>query len=202
MYYLADDPWPVIAILGVAALGFLIALRVTQDGRYLIRAGVALGLAGLVFAVEQFWVTDSERIEAVVYELARAVRASDAEGAIKLMATEVGVVQGDDDLGTVDPGMLRGALANTRFDLLRIDKLNAVAGARTRMGTATFRTLAHGFYGQRGDSQGTPFGPLPATWDLGFREAGPGVWKVTRITPTSLPAAAEFVLRGAMRRSR
>ncbi len=193
MYYLSDDPWPLLAVLGAAALGFLIALRVTQDGKYLVRAGVALGLAALAFAVEQFWVTDSERIEAVVYDLARAVRASDAEGAIKLMATEVGVVQGDHDLGTVDPKMLRDAVANTRFDLLRIDKLNAKAGARSRMGTATFRTLA------RGDHRGLHFGPMPATWDLGFRESGPGVWKVTRITPTSLPPAAAMVLRGAMR---
>ena len=195
MYYLSDNPWPLVAILGAAALGFLIALKVTQDGKYLIRAGVALGLAALAFAVEQFWVTDSERIEAVVYDLARAVRSSDAEGAIKLMAKDVDVVQGDNDLGTVDVGMVRDTLQNSRFSFLEIDKLNAEAYAQSRRGKATFRTRAQVEY------RSTPYPLVAATWDLGFRETAPGVWKITRITPTSLPLGAEVVLRRGVKLS-
>lgn len=196
MHYLSEDPWPLVAILGFVALGFVIALKVTQEGKYLIRAGIALGLAALGLVVEGMWVTDSERIEAVVYDVARAVRASDAEGVVKHLAPEVDVAQGDNDLGSLDVGLIRHVVAQTHFQFLTVDKLTAKAYPVSRRGKATFRTLA------QGESQGMAFQPLPATWDLGFREERPGVWKITRISPTSLPGPASAVLRGAMRLQR
>ena len=73
----------------------MVALNVTQQGKYLIRAGIAFGLAMVVFAIEWFWVTDNERIEQVVYELRRAVQNSDAEGVLAHMAPNVQYLQGD-----------------------------------------------------------------------------------------------------------
>lgn len=198
MYYLSDDPWPPVAVLGAAALGFFVALRVTQDGKYLVRAGIALGLAALVLVVEQSWVTDNERIEAVVYDLARALRASDAEAVVGLMATDAEVVEQDEGLGTIDAGMIRQEIKNVEIQLLNISHLAAEAGQQTRRGKATFRAYLLGIYGGRGVRTGFKD---DTAWDLGFKEAAPGVWKITRITPTRLDPRAEFVLRGAMRRS-
>src|SRR5947209_6714482 len=79
MYYLAEDPTYVLAALGLAAVACLVALQVTQQGKYLIWAGGLVALGAALFAVEQFWVTDAEQIEAVVYDLADALQASDVD---------------------------------------------------------------------------------------------------------------------------
>ena len=60
--------------------GFAVALGSTQQGKYLIRAMIAAGLAAAVVAVEWAWVTDNERIEQVVYDLRDAVVNSDVDG--------------------------------------------------------------------------------------------------------------------------
>src|SRR5690242_11379639 len=88
MYYLAEDPWPILYVLGGAAAVCLIALRITQQGKFLLWAGLALGLALAVFGVERLWVTENERIEAVVVELGRAVRSGDVDAALDQMAPE------------------------------------------------------------------------------------------------------------------
>jgi hypothetical protein len=95
VYYLSEDPRPLAYALGLVALGFLAALWITQQGKYLIRAGIAVTLALAVLGIEHFWITDSERIEAVVYDLARAVEASDTERALSHLAPDVAVVSDD-----------------------------------------------------------------------------------------------------------
>ena len=82
MYYLSEDPWPLAGFLGLVGLGFLVPLWLTQQGKYLIRALVAFGLALLVIGIERVWVTDNERIEAVVSELASGVANRDADRAL------------------------------------------------------------------------------------------------------------------------
>ncbi len=88
---------------------FVVALNVTQQGKYLIRAGIAFGLALMVVAIEWFWVTDNERIEQVVYDLRRAVQSSDVEGVLAHMAPNVQYLQGETALSEAcdagpDPG--------------------------------------------------------------------------------------------------
>ena len=100
MTFLSEDPTYLAGALGVLAGAFLIALRVTQQGKYLIWALGSLGLAMTVLLVERFWVTDNERIERVVYDLRRAVMASDAEAVLKHLTPDVQYVQH----GTAIPG--------------------------------------------------------------------------------------------------
>jgi ketosteroid isomerase-like protein len=193
LYYLSEDAWPLAGVLGLVALGFLIALWVTQQGKYLFRAGIALGLAVLVLGIEHFWVTDNERIEAVVKDLRHAVEASDADRVIAHLAPEVSVVGGDDRVGRrlsalshhFTVGMIRGVLDDTQFDYVRVSRLTTHAGAQSRLGTAEFRVQA------MGSSSTHPtrnFATNGLDWSLGFRETSPGVWKVTRITPVNPPA--------------
>ena len=69
----SEDPTYSVAGLILLAVGFLVALKFNQRGKYLVYAGIALGLAISVFAIEWLWVTDNERIEQVVYQLRHAL---------------------------------------------------------------------------------------------------------------------------------
>ena len=95
MTNLSEDPTYLAGILLLLAGVFLVALNITQQGKYLVRAGVMLGLALIVVAVEWFWVTDNERIEQVVYALRQAVLNSDAEGVLVQMAPNVQYLHAD-----------------------------------------------------------------------------------------------------------
>jgi hypothetical protein len=183
MEYLSEDPWPLAGALGLVALGFLVALMITQQGKHLVRAGIALGLALAVIGIERVWVTDNERIEAVVYDLARAVGASDPAPIEAHLAPDF------EEAGeSVRRAVIRASLPNIKFDFIRVSKLRVNAGAQTRLGTADFTVHAGGMasvplFGSHAFA--TP--PSGTDWSLGFREAAPGQWKVTRITPTRLP---------------
>ena len=182
MEYLSEDPWPLAGALGLVALGFLVALLITQQGKHLIRAGIALGLALAVIGIEQVWVTDNERIEAVVYDLARAVGASDP-GAIEAhLAPDF-----ETPVGAVGRALIRASLPNIKFDFVRVSKLSVHAGAQTRLGTADFTVHASGMATTPILSHAFATPPSGTDWSLGFRETAPGQWKVTRITPTRLP---------------
>lgn len=198
MHYLSEDPWPLVILLGAVAAGFLIALRATQDGKYLIRAGIALAVALLLLGIEQLWVTDAERIEAVVLDLAAALRASDADRVIQHFASDVEVTDEDNSLGSLDPGLIRHQLRGIHFDQVRLTDLKAQTFPASRTGKATFGALILGTNDNMTVHQG--FGDRTA-WDLGFEEVEPGVWKVSRISPTRLHPVARVALRAAMRLS-
>src|SRR4051812_40096961 len=95
MELLSEDPTLLAGGLGVVALAALAALRVTQQGKYLIAAVAAVILALAVIAVERLWITDNERIERVVEDLRRSVAVSDAEGVIAHLAPDVEYIRGD-----------------------------------------------------------------------------------------------------------
>lgn len=204
MHYLAEDPWPLAGALAALGVIFLIALRVTQRGAYLVRGLVCLALAGAVVGIEQLWVTDAERIEWVVKDLARAVRDSDADAAVACLAPDVEVAMGDDvgaAGGALDIERFRTTLADLHFDLLHVSNLRTEAFPRSQTGRATFDVTATGrTTGVARES----FGAAKTSWDLGFIEVAPGVWKVRRISPTGVgdEAAAfyaRYALQGLMR---
>jgi ketosteroid isomerase-like protein len=186
MTFLSEDPTYVAGALGVLAGAFLIALRVTQQGKYLIWALSSLGLAMTVLLVERFWVTDNERIERVVYDLRRAVMTSDAEAVLTHLTPDVQYVQH----GTALPGeatreLIRNNLSNATFDFVYIRELQTSAGRQTRRGKAEFRIYAKGRL--HTPLQDYSVGTADSTWSLGFQETDPGIWKVNRITPVSVP---------------
>ena len=120
MTFFSEDPTYLAGGLLLLAGAFLVALNITQQGKYLVRAGVALGLALLVVAVEWFWVTDNERIEHVVYALRQAVLSSDAEGVLIHMAPNVQYLQADTVLSEdATRAMIKATLSHAEFEFVR-----------------------------------------------------------------------------------
>ena len=187
MTMLSEDP--TILVGGLAVLGgvFLLALRATQQGKFLIFAGITFGLALAVGVTEWLWVTDSERVEWAVYELRDAVARSDADAVLEHLAPNI---QYGRSRGTLSPeetrGMIRSTLSNTHFDLVRVTQLRTNVGRRTRLGTAEFRVFAKGRLETSAGGTIT-IGTADTEWSLSFQEVEPHVWKVSRITPISVP---------------
>jgi hypothetical protein len=188
MEFLFEDPTYLAGGLGILGVAFLIAVRVTQQGRYLIGALAALGLAGAVLVIEHFWVTDAERIEGVVYDLRDAVAASDAERVLTHLTPDVEFVQQGHTTfsGEATRTYIRTLLSNTKFDFVRLTHLKAEASRLSRLGSAEFRVIAGG--STEAPSVTYNFGTTNSDWSLGFEEVSPGVWKVNRITPTRPPS--------------
>jgi hypothetical protein len=186
MTLLSEDPTYLAGTLGIMAGAFFIALRVTQQGKYLVWAVAMLGLALAVLVIEHFWVTDNERIERVVYDLRRAVLAADAEEVLRHLTPDVEYVQHGIPLsGEATRELIRVNLANATFDFVHVRDLQTSAGRQTRRGKAEFRIYAKG---QLHTALGTfNVGTANSTWSLGFQETSPGIWMVNRITPVSVP---------------
>jgi len=194
MTYLSEDPTFLAGGLLLLAGAFLFALKVTQQGKYAISAGVALVLAGAVVLIEWVWVTDNERIEQVVYDLGRAVQSSDADRVLAHLMPTVQYKHGETALNEdMTRAMIRSNLSNARFNFVRISDLQTSAGQQSRRGLADFRVISSG-------SLNTSHGMMDArtnvtAWQLGFQETEPGVWKVNRITSVSMPQGV-LAMRG------
>ena len=184
MEFLSEDPTSLVSGLGVVAVASLIALRVTQRGKFLLAAAVSLALALVVVVIERAWVTQGERIALVVEDLRRAVEASDVEGVTRHLTPDVQFVQGDRTVGSaMTRAFLRSTLENAGLDFVRVSGLTTAAFPQSRRGTAEFRVMATG---RPKAPMGTGLiGTAGSAWSLGFQETSPDVWKVNRITPIS-----------------
>ena len=78
--------------------------------------------------------------------------------------------------------LIQGILSQTKFENLVIAHLKTNAGGEARRGQAEFQVFCRGTHGSM------PFAAAETAWSLGLRETSPGVWKVNRITPVSLPS--------------
>jgi hypothetical protein len=184
MTYLSEDPTFLAVGLLLVAGAFLVALNVSQQGKYLIWAGVALGLAVTVVVIEWLWVTDNERIEQVVYDLRRGVLNSDVQGVLSHLAPNVQYLQGDVARSEDDTrALVEANLSRARFDFVRISDLQISAGQQSRRGKAEFRVFTRGSL----TGSAPEGGAAVSTWSLGFEETAPGTWKVNRISPLSVP---------------
>ncbi len=197
MTYISEDPTLLVGGLLLLAAAFVVALKVTQQGKYLIRAVVAAGLAVAVLAIEWLWVTDTERIEQVVYDLRREVLNSDVEGVLAHMAPNVQFLKGELALdGEATRALIRANLENTSFEFIRVSNLETSAGRQSRRGTAEFRVFAKGSLHTAVAT--VNIGTANSVWSLGFQETEPGVWKVNRITPVQIPSGT-LVMPGGPR---
>ncbi len=183
-YYVAENPWYLVAMFGAIAAGFLLAARVTQDGRHLARAFVALGVVAALIVVDQLWVTEAERVEGVVRTLGRAVARSDADAALALMDEHVTFSLRSNTFGEeLVLSSVAELLHQVKFDFVRISRLVATAGAQTHRGQAEFKVTAAGAIEQGSMRAFAGY----SEWSLGFRKVASGEWKINRITAVELP---------------
>jgi hypothetical protein len=188
MTYLSEDPTYLAGALLLLAGAFLVAVNITQRGKYLVYAGVAFGLALSVVAIERLWITDNERIEQVVYDLRQAVQNSDSGGVLAHLAPSVQYLQGDTALSEeATRALIRANLNHAHFEFVRISDLQTSAGQQSRRGKAEFRVFIRGRFDRLGAVAGTADVTQITTWSLGFQETEPGIWKVNRISPVSMP---------------
>lgn len=186
MTLISDDPTWLAGALVLAAVACFLALKTTQEGKYLVWGLTALAAAGLVVAVEWVWVTDDERIEYVVYDLRKALLAGDVEGVLARMTPEVQYVQeGQTVSGAATRLLIRSSMAGSNFETLRIHGLQTSVGRQTRRGKAEFKVFVQG--NVQGPLGMGGAGTTNTAWSLGFEEVKPKVWLVNRITPVSLP---------------
>ena len=194
-YYLIEDPSYLLIGLGMAAAACLLALKVTQQGKFLIWTGALILVAAAVFGFERFYVTDAERVEAVVYDLARAVEASDVDRIKSHLDDKVTFgLRGRTMDGSLTFRMVLPMIRQTRFDFVRVGQLTTSAGSQTKMGSAEFKVTATGIFNEGGNE--IPLAAVGTEWSLGFSERSPGVWKVTRITAIKIPGDVARTLFG------
>ena len=187
MTYLSEDPTYLAGALLLLAGAFLIALNVTQQGKYLISAGIAFGMALAVVLIEWMWVTDNERIEIVVYDVRTAVLKSDAEAVIAHLAPKAMYLQGDTALSPdATRALIRNNVSRVRLEFARISELQTSVGQQSRRGKAEFRVFTRGSLKTSSDITDGDRAVM-TSWSLGFQETEPGVWKITRISPLSIP---------------
>lgn len=202
-----ENPWPVLGVLAVIAAVCLILFRVTQLGKYLIVASVALVLGLSAFVFERLYVTDRERVEAVVEGVRKAAQDSNPEALLALMdfpkpsaeakkkarrlIPPVISVNGIPWTESMARGLVKASLEKFKFDFITVTALEADAGAQTRQGTATFKVLVSGSYTSAG--QTFNFARNNTEWTFGVRESEPGVWKITRIDSSSMPEVQKMV---------
>ncbi|RUL83890.1 hypothetical protein [Tautonia sociabilis] len=183
MTWLSEDPWTAVGACAVAAAACLVMVRLSQQGKYLAWAGAAVLAAGLVLLVERLWVTDRERIEAVLYDMADAVKEGDFPRLEGHLAPEF-----DREIGTITKIAMRGAVTGLDFEFIRLAQLQIHAGRLTGMGTANFYGQAQ--WAERSAEGGATFDATPPPgvgFSFGFREVEPDTWKVSRIDVTSVP---------------
>lgn len=192
MEFLTEDATYLAGSLGLLAAGLLIAVRVTQQGKFLVWALASLGLTLAVIAFEKVWVTDNEQIEEAVYGLGRSVAKSDIPGVFDKLTPDVQFATGGPTMsGEPTKVMIKGALSKATFDFLRITHLRANAGGQSRRGTAEFQVLAGGSY--QASVNSLNFATHNSSWSLGLRETKPGVWKISRITPVNVPGGQAVI---------
>ena len=141
----------------------LLALKSTQQGKYLVWGLAATAAAGLVIVVEQVWVTDDERIEYVVQDLRNALLAGDADALLARMTPDVQYVQEGETLsGAATQNLIRTSVANSKFETVRVYGLQTSVGRQSRRGKAEFKVFVQGSvqgpHGMGGSARPTPHG--------------------------------------------
>ena len=99
MWLLTENPWPLIIVLSVVAVGLVVSWWTRRDNRLLVATVVVVLLAVGAWELERRIVTEKERLTARVLDLRDAVQAKDgefaelfgffsnSEPALKVMAT-------------------------------------------------------------------------------------------------------------------
>lgn len=200
MSLIAEDPWPIVWICLVAAAVLLAALKLTGQGKYLLGALGLAALAGLLLLVDALWVTDAERVEAVVDALLAAARRNDPDAALALVTDRLlieDVGGGQLVAGPAARVFLAAGIKAVRFDWLLPGNLRVDVAPISRQAKVDLRIQAAGSFESPLVRYNFATNPGEGSdWSLGLEETAPGTWKVNRITPLTLPGGGRLSMLG------
>jgi hypothetical protein len=177
--WFTETPWPPIMIFSAIAAGLAAALVTTQQGRYALGI-VALLIASLVtWLVEQNIVTESERVEQAVYDVAEAFQQRDEDRMLSFFSQRTPELRGI--------ALIALRTIEAQDDLRITDVSVDVAHGRA---DSTFR--ANGAFNAAGYGN---IGHKPTRWDVGWQEEG-GDWRiisVEQLDPITGEATDEYL---------
>src|SRR5262245_32335453 len=179
-HYVGEDVWPLIGLFAVIALGFGIAMVATGRGRFLIGI-IALGcLAVSLLVIERLWVTDKERVDGIINEMAQSALREDSAAIVRHLSLQC-------RYGNLDRSGIE-RLAAATFARVALDKVS-VSSRKTEVfpmrGEARVDFLAV----VRGRQNNVEFSPYPTRWIFTLVQNQHGAWEVEEIQ--QIPAFGE-----------
>ena len=172
VHLFAEDVWPLIWLLALAELILFIAMVGTGRGRYLVWMGVVAALAMLLVVLEWVLVTDRERVDAVVDQMARAVRHKDFDAVLRHLAPQC-------HFGGYDRERIR-ELADTELRDIEIDRIT-VSDRHTQVFPQRKQATAQFLAVVRGKQSKVEQPPYASRWMLTFHQDTTGQWQVVEI---------------------
>ena len=164
MWFL-ETPWPPLVLLGAAAC-VCVALWYSRRRAAWLAAAFGLALAGVaVWFVERAVVTEAERVERSVYDLAAAFKRDDREAVLSFFSLQA------DDLRQLAERTLDEVDVSDDLDVKDLDVRLFAAGSRAE---SHFR--ANGSFVWRS----MPLGPYPSRWLVTWQNEGGG-WKIIEV---------------------
>jgi len=88
MSWFTENPWPPIILLIIAAAGMLAVWSSQKRAIWLAGAATAIAAAGAVFLVARAIVTEAERVEKKVHEVAEAFERKDKDGTLAFFSVQ------------------------------------------------------------------------------------------------------------------
>jgi hypothetical protein len=179
-HYVGEDVWPLIGLLAVIALGLGIAMVGTGRGRFLIGIIALACLAVSLLVIERLWVTDKERVDGIINEMAQSALREDSAAIVRHLSPQC-------RYGNLDRSGIE-RLAAATFAQVALDKVS-VSSRKTEVfpmrGEARVDFLAV----VRGRQNNVEFSPYPTRWIFTFVQNQQGAWEVEEIQ--QIPAFSE-----------
>jgi hypothetical protein len=161
--WFTETPWPPIIALAALAIAFAGAFISTQRAKFVAPILLLAALAIIVYVVEQQIVTERERVEQSIYDVAAAFQRQDVEGTLTYFSAQalllrlqaagaVAGVQVQDDLRITD---------------VSIEMKNSDSRARSHLrANGTFAVIGYGDVGHQ-----------PTRWNVDWQKEG-GQWRI------------------------
>jgi ketosteroid isomerase-like protein len=174
--WFTETPWPPIMVFSAIAAGLAAAFVSTQQGRYLVGIVAMLVASLATYLVEGNVVTESERVEQAVYDVAEAFQQGDVDRTLSFFSTRSTIphLEAAAPLQFSLRDVARYALqiVEVRGDLRITD-----VSVEMKSGRATSHFRANGQFAVReyGD-----VGHQPTRWDVVWQKEGTD-WKIVKV---------------------
>lgn len=176
----AEDVWTLIWVIALLALVLLIAMVATRRSRLLIGIVSLAALAVVLLVIERLWVTDRERVDAIIDDIAQSVRQGDTEGIVRHLAPQC-------HYGSLDREGIR-RMVDSVFHTFELEKLT-ISSRKTELFSRRKEATAEFLAVVRAKQANLESGPYPTRWTLTFTQTSTGEWQVLEIQ--QIPAFGE-----------